>query len=78
MVRYIMMSTILSACTAIYIDGGKFPVNVQTTDSVNVLGSQNVVSSDRASKGAASGSVVPKQGATTPNTAILPLPGRTP
>lgn len=73
---YLLISLMLTlaACSVIYITpGGDQPVNIQSTDPVNILGSQNVTSADRASKAGAEGDVRTKATAeATPTTVIAP------
>jgi uncharacterized lipoprotein YajG len=46
------MILLLSACSLIYVSGtGEQPVNIQTTDPISVMSSQNVVSSDKSADG---------------------------
>ena len=48
-------------------------MNIQSTDPVNILGSQNVTSSDRASKAGAEGDVKTEASAeVTPTTVFAP------
>lgn len=69
-----LASLVLVACSVIYITpGSDQPVNIQSTDPVNILGSQNVTSSDRASKAGAEGDVKTKASAdATPTTVLAP------
>lgn len=71
----IAMMLILAACSIIHITPGDGqPINVQTTESINVFGSQNVTSSDRASKESAGGEVTTKANAeSVPTTTVTPL-----
>lgn len=57
----------IAGCTVITIKLGSQPVNIQTTDSTNVLGSQNVTSAPRSAKGDAGGA------ADTDSTAVTPV-----
>lgn len=73
---YLLIGTmlLLAACSVIHITpGGDQPVNIQSTDPVNILGSQNVTSSDRASKAGAEGDVSTEATAeATPTTVFAP------
>ena len=73
-------AVILAACTTIYVarpsfeDGQPQPLNIQTTDSVNVMGTQSVTSSDRASREGAGGNVDnTMEGTTVPTIALPPV-----
>lgn len=46
---------LLTGCTAIYVGGNSAPTSIQTTDPLNVLGSQPTTSADKASRGSAAG-----------------------
>lgn len=75
--KYIVIAVMLLfvGCSIIHITAdGEKPINVQTTESLNVFGSQNVTSSDRASKESAGGEVSTKANAeSVPTTTITPL-----
>ena len=66
---------LLVACTAVYVgDDQKSPVNVQTSNSTEILGSQNVDKEDKESAGdikAPKGSGA--QGATSTPTVTVPI-----
>lgn len=70
----ILASLVLVACSVIYITpGGDQPVNIQTTDPINIMGSQNVTSSDRASKAGADGDVDTNQTSEATPTVTIPI-----
>lgn len=65
---------VLAACSLIYVEStGQQPVNIQTTDPTNVLGSQNVTSADRASRGSAHGDITTDATADSVPTVTVPI-----
>jgi hypothetical protein len=71
----LLVALTLVGCTAIYVgSGGDRPLNIQTTDSTNVLGSQSVVSQDKAAKGDATSNGSNSQTTeSTPTTTLTPF-----
>ena len=64
----------LSACTVIYVAPGDKGANIQTTEPINVLGSQNATSADKSAEGDATSADQHEQKAVTVPTVVLPLP----
>ena len=71
----IVTSVILVACTAIYIDPkGEAPITVQTSNSTNAIGSQNVAKDDTQTDGdVQDGDGTSSQGATATPTITVPI-----
>lgn len=75
MIRLLLVLA-LSGCTAIYISGTTAPTSIQTTDPINVLGSQPTTSADKASRGSAHGDIETSATAATPVTVAPVIPGK--
>lgn len=70
----VIASIILVACSVIYVESaGEQPLNIQTTDPTNVLGSQNVTSADRAARGSAHGDIKTDATADSVPTVTIPI-----
>ena len=75
MAAIILASCVLVACTVFYIHPGEGPTNIQTTEPINVLGSQNVTSADKAARGdATSGDTHGQTASTTTTVPVTTVP----
>ena len=75
MIHLLVVIILLAGCTLVYIGPANAPVNVQTSNSTDVLGSQNVAKDDTEATGDVSdGDGASTQGAQSTPTATIQLP----